>query len=281
MRTSICRSLPVLLLLPALPALADVKLEVLGTAESRASAHSLSVPAAGSTYTASGDRSQPQLEARVASDTATSFFARANASARVESTYTVVGLVARAPVTFTWEFSGSLQWNPENASLGLELHAGIFSRGPDLFIDGIRWGISFVDGPVFMGDFAGNAALPIGSSGSAGAPGLFSSNLPAAPWDGRGSVQATTTWVLSGGGWGDLTLAAGTGVGGDVQADHAIRLLGLQVPDASWLSGGPAYLLLDNGTQIPIAAAVPEPGPAVLLLSGLAALAWRRQRMAR
>ena len=66
-----------------------------------------------------------------------------------------------------------------------------------------------------------------------------------------------------------------------MQADHAIRLLGLQVPDASWLSGGPAYLLLDNGTQIPIAAAVPEPGAAVLLLSGLAALAWRRQRMAR
>ena len=281
MRPSICRSLPLLLLLPAWPALADVRLEVLGTAESRASAHSLSVQALGGTYTASGDRAQALLEARVASDTATGFLSRDGASARVESTYSVVGLVARAPVTFTWEFSGSLQWNPENASLGLELGAGIFSRGPDLFIHSIGWGISFVDGPVNMGDFSGKTVAPLGITGEAGAPGLFRADLPAAPWDGRGSVQATTTWVLSGGGTGDLTLAASTGVGGDVDADHAVRLLGLQVPDASWLSGGPAYLLLDNGTQIPIAAAVPEPGAAVLLLSGLAALAWRRQRMAR
>ena len=105
-------------------------------------------------------------------------------------------LVARAPVTFTWEFSGSLQWNPENASLGLELGAGIFSRGPDLFIHSIGWGISFVDGPVNMGDFSGKTVAPLGITGEAGAPGLFRADLPAAPWDGRGSVQATT-WIAS------------------------------------------------------------------------------------
>lgn len=280
MRPSISRSLPLLCLLPAVPALAAVNLSVPGAAESRESVHSLIAVASGSVYTASGDRSQPQLEARVASDTASSLFARDNARARVESTYTVVGLQARAPVTFTWEFSGSLQWNEQNASLGLELGVGIFSRGPDAYIDGIRWAISFVDGPAMFGDFAGVALAAIGSSGSAGNSSFFSSSLPAGPWDGRGSLQATTTWTLSGGGWGDLTLAANTGVGGDVDANHAVRLLSLQVPNASWLSGGPAYLLLDNGTQLPITAAVPEPGPAVLLLSGLAALAWRRQRVA-
>lgn len=278
MRLSTLKILSLPWLLLAGHAMAAVQLDVLGQAESRPSAHALLVAALGGVYSASGDRAQPLLEARVSSSTASSFLARHGASARVESGYTVVGLVARAPVTFTWEFSGSLQWNPDNASQGLELHAGIFSRGPDAFIDGIRWGISFVDGPVFMGDFAGSTSAAVTGSGSAGAPGLFSADLPAAAWDGRGSVQATTTWVLSGGGWGDLTLAASTGVGGDVQADHAVRLLGLQVPDTRWLSGGPAYLLLDNGTQIPIAAAVPEPAPVALLVVGLAALAWRRQR---
>lgn len=267
-------------LLTALPAVAAVNLTVLGQQASGVDTRQLSVTDGAGTYGASGSRTPALLEARATADTATSFLARQNAKAVVASTYTVAGLVANAPVTFTWAFTGSTSWSTENASLGLELATQIFSRGPVAYIDGVRWAPSFVDGPVAMGDFAGSVSALIGSSGSAGPSGWFSANLPAAPWNGQGAVLATTTWLLSDGGWGDLTLTASVSVGGDVVSNHAIALVGLSVPNVGWLlGGGPATLTLDNGTVLAISA-VPEPVTAMLWLSGLALLGARARRHA-
>jgi hypothetical protein len=203
----------------------------------------------------------------------------------VDARFTVVGLSGPTPLSFLWGFSGSRAWSTENASFGGSLGAGIFVDTGSLYIHGIGWGISYVDGPAFMGDFAGTLEAPLGVTGQAGYDGLFGAVLPSGAWNGQGLTTAQTLWTLDSGWGGTLSLQSMVGLSGDVTATYGIELLAVTLPPSllahTAVSTGGAYLLLDNGTQIPILAAVPEPGPGLLLAGGLLAMGWRLRRQVR
>lgn len=209
---------------------------------------------------------------------------REGAEGRIDARFTVVGLSGPTPVSFHWGFSGSRTWSTEGASFGSGLGAGIFMDVGALYIHGIGWGISYVDGPVFMGDFAGSLEGPVAVNGQAGAEGLFSAVLPTGNWDGQGLTTAQTLWTMDSGWGGTLSLLSGIGVSGEVDATYGVELLAVTLPAALLAQAaapGGAYLLLDNGTQIPITAAVPEPTPAALLACGLLVMGWRLRQQAR
>lgn len=208
---------------------------------------------------------------------------RVGAEGRIDARFTVVGLSGPATLAFDWAFTGARTWSTESASFGSGLGAGIFMDTGAIYIHQIGWGISYVDGPVFMGDFAGILEAPVGVVGQAGAPGLFSEVLPGGNWGGQGLTTAQTLWTMDNGWGGTLSLWSGIGVSGEVDASYGVELLGVTIAPALLAQAAPggAYLLLDNGTQIPITAAVPEPAPAALLACGLLVMGWRLRQQAR
>jgi hypothetical protein len=270
MKTLLALVLPLAL---ALPASAAVDLEAAGLATSGASSASL---ANGGVY-ASGDRSTPQLEAVSGGTVNQGLTAgRVNAEARINNDYTVSGLAAGTPVTFHWLATSSLVTGVDNANIGTGFDVYIFERGGPAYIHTVGWSISYVDGPAFMGDFAGIASSPIRDLGHAGSPGSYSFNAPASNWAGYGSIGFTTTWTMHDASWGHLRMGTYVSMSASATGALGLELVGLSVPNSSYfLNGVGASMTLDNGTVIAISA-VPEPAPALLMVAGLLAILRRR-----
>ena len=193
------------------------------------------------------------------------------------SEFTVEGLASLTPLTFVWDFTASRSWNPDNASVGTGMTVGLTAPG---FIDYVRWGISYVDGPVPLGDFAGTltAGFAVAAAG-----GGFSNVLPLGDWDGQGTrtVAITMDSALTGT-TGSFSLDLDGAMVGDVTALHSLALVGLTVPAGTALANGGAWLLLDNGSRLAITvAAVPEAQSWALLLAGLAGLVFASPRLQR
>lgn len=261
-------------------ALADAKVEISGQIEQHTSFATLSgVPGAGS-LSGSADRRDPALLVQVGGGVPGFFTCcRVSSSATLESGYTAQGLgAAGQTVTFTWEATGVLTWSSENANVGETFGASIFNKVGAIYIHGAGWSNGFVDGPVFMGDFAGSVTGPVKDTGHAGPPGMFGETVPSAPWGGNGTVSFQTHWWLADGWSGTLSLGAGIAIVGDADAQLSLRLVSATAANPT----GGAGLQLDNGVLIPISA-VPEPAGGWLLLGGLglvAAVAARRSRRA-
>lgn len=252
--------------------------EAAGVVDTQASTASASAGG----VSAQADRSSAQWQVQV-SGSVPGFFTgpRVGASAGIDADYTVHGLpLDGAMVTFTWQASGVLGWSSENASVGEQVMVRNFNKsGGPIYIHEAGWSIGFVDGPVFMGDFAGLSSNPFGRWGHAGPEGVYAETLPAGEWGGNGSVLLQTHWLLGDGWTGTMSMQAALGLIGDAQAWLQLRLVSATVAHASVLSGGPAWLALDNGTQVPISA-VPEPASSLLWGAGglllLAISRWRR-----
>lgn len=270
---------------------ADVDLTVLGapyTAPSTLSITDSGVSHAGTSGTlgAAGDRSTPSLASSVSGQTSGFFtWGVLGSESVVTSTYQAFGLAPGAMVDFTWTFGGSRTEAVDNATVSMGAGVRIFNKsGPvGIYIHTMAWSISYVDGPASMGEFAGTATALWGvpPGGAAGNFANFSSVGPATAWDGRSTVTVITSYRLETGSSGDLTLSTRHALAGDVtQSILSGTLQSATVASTSMLSGGPAYLLLDNGVQIPISA-VPEPMPAMLWSAGvlLLAVAARRRRL--
>lgn len=183
--------------------------------------------------------------------------------------FSVAGLVGVVPLTFNWEYSGARIWNVDAASFSVMLTARLSGPG---FIDSIRWGISYVDGPPAWGDFAGNLAHEFvpESIGNLGV--TFDHVLPVGQWNGQGARMASSTWLAAANGEvAEYVLFAVSSLAGDLVADYRIRLASVTVADASQLLPG-AHLQLGNGSQIAITAVVPEPHTWALMMGGLVAV---------
>ena len=191
------------------------------------------------------------------------------------SEFTVHGLDTATALTFYWRFEAARSWDINNAAYSVTMTASLTAPG---FIDNLGWGISYVDGPPALGDFAGVLSNPFGTSMA----GLgFSNVLPVGIWDGQGTRDASTT--MDGaitGGTGSFALLLQSGIAGDVLSQHRLRLSGLTVADSTALAPLGAHLLLDDGSRIAITAAVPEPQAWALLAAGLGLLALRLRRRA-
>jgi PEP-CTERM motif len=264
-------------LVAAAPAVrADAVVDIAGQTVQQPSFATLSgVPGAGS-LSASADRRDASLLVQVAGGVPGFFTCcRVGSSAGIDSNYTVNGLSAAGQmVTFTWEATGTLTWSTENASVAESFNVGIFNKVGALYIHNVGWGTSFVDGPVFMGDFAGSATGPVKDNGHAGPEGVFDQTVPAAEWGGNGTVRFQTHWMLGDGWGGSLSVGTGISLVGDADAHLALRLVSATVAGPV----GPAELLLDNGVAIPITA-VPEPASLWMLLGGLGLVAlWAGRR---
>jgi len=260
---------------------ADAKVEIAGQTAQQPSFATLSgVPGAGS-LSGSADRRDAGLQVQVGGGVPGSFTCcRVGSSATLESGYTVHGLGATGQVvTFTWEAAGTLVWSSEGANVGESFGVSIFNKVGAGYIHGVGWSNSFVDGPAFMGDFAGNVLAPVKDTGHAGPAGVFSETVPAAQWGGNGTVRFQTHWWLADGWSGTLGVGAGIALVGDADAQLSLRLVSATMANPV----GPAELLLDNGVAIAISA-VPEPGSHWMLLGGLglvaAVAALRRRRPA-
>ena len=231
----------------------------------------VSASAAASGFTATTTRTSTT----VSGATSGGFFTAVSgtADARSTSDVSITGITSGAPLTFRWDFSGSRNWNPENANVQHELVAGFSGGG---FIYSFRWAIGYVDGPVFMGDFAGTLSSGAGIS----AAGNFGpeEQLSFPVWDGMGTISPTLTLTQFSDGWvGSYGHIANLGFGGDVTGSYSIDLRSITVPDASFLTG-PAFMTFDNGQQIAITV-IPEPTSAALFALGLSgAMATRRRR---
>ena len=182
------------------------------------------------------------------------------------SQFTVVGLQGVVPLSFNWTLTGSHQWSAEGANVGLSFAMALSAPG---FIDTVRWGISFVDGPAALGDFAGTLSNPftVSAAGS-----NFVNQLPAGSWDGQGVRHASLVMQLAESGLvGAMEYEVSAGMSGFASATGTLALASVTVPSAAQLQPG-AHLLLDNGQQILITA-VPEPETGMMLLAGLLTLA--------
>jgi hypothetical protein len=255
---------------------ADAVAEIAGQTTQQPSFATLSGVSGAGNLSASADRRDASLRVQVAGGVPGFFTCcRVGSSAGLESVYTVNGLSAAGQmVTFTWEATGTLVWSTENASVAESFNVGIFNKVGALYIHNVGWANSFVDGPVFMGDFAGNVFAPVKDNGHAGPPGVFDQTVPGADWGGNGTVRFQTHWMLGDGWGGTLSVGAGISLVGDADAHLALRLVSATVANPV----GPAELLLDNGVAIPISA-VPEPASLWMLLGGLGLVAlWAGRR---
>lgn len=242
--------------------------EAAGTVDTQPGRAHAEAQVAGGAQVATADRSTAALQVDVAANVPGFFTCcRVGSKAGLSSDYTVQGLDAAGQVvTFTWEATGAMAWSTENASIGTSFLTGIFSKAGMIYIHEVGWGISFVDGPVFMGDYAGTPAAPVGRGGHAGPAGVYAETVPAGAWDGRGTVRFQTHWLLADGWSGTLYQSVENALVGDVTASLSLRLVSLTTGQLA----GPAALVLDNGVALPIVAMpVPEPASAWLLLAGL------------
>lgn len=189
------------------------------------------------------------------------------------SDFTIVGLNGTVPLTFNWQFVGGRSWNANNASFGATLSVGVSAPG---FIDTFGWGISYVDGPPALGDFAGilSSTFTVSAAGSG-----FVNALPAGGWDGRGTRSGAITLTSAGSGLnGSFSLLTEFGFAGQVTANYSTRLVSVTVANASQIAPG-AHLLLDDGSRVAITA-VPEPETWAMLIAGLALVSLRGRRRA-
>lgn len=187
-----------------------------------------------------------------------------SASARADVGFTAYSMAAEfTPVTFHFELTGQLLAEVDNANVGLSAGYGFGSTSSLGLIHQVGWSVGWVDGPSFMGDFAGiDKASP--GIGAAGYP--LSSQWTPAEFDGRGSVSFTTDLPLRDGDTGSFWHQVDMGLGGNVESTLSFRLTHLST--SAMLAPG-AHLLLDNGQRIEITSAVPEPKAWLLLLGGL------------
>lgn len=229
-------------------------------AASSSSATAFSVSASDGAYSATSSRTA----GHVAGTSANAFVNLTTSSiAGASSDFTVVGLVGTVPLTFNWEFSGHRAWNVDSASFQAGLTATLIAPG---FIDNVGWGVSFVDGPVNQGDFAGILSNTFSQS-TAGLN--FANVLPPGSWDGEGSRRASTTMSLATtGSSGSFGLQSSIGLSGDITASFSLSLVSVNVANAGQMALG-AHLLLDNGSQVAITTAVPEPQHWAMLAAGL------------
>lgn len=199
-----------------------------------------------------------------------------NGSASAASLYTVSGIVNAAPVTLTWAYSGARTWDTENASVQNGISVALNSFDGAFFIYEVGWSLSFVDGPAFMGDFAGNLETGAGI-GQGGVTDGFVLQFPST-WTGLGTIYPTLTLPMNNLMSGTYSQSASIALSGTVSATYSVELLSATVPNGSYLTG-PAFISFDSGAQIPITA-VPEPSTYALLFGG-AVLGWvvyRRRR---
>lgn len=189
------------------------------------------------------------------------------------SDFTVLGLDNLTPLTFHWTFSAARSWNPDNTVFHVNMGVAVTAPG---FIDNVSWGISYADYVPAFGDFAGTREAPFGV---AAARVGFTNGLPVGNWNGQCSRDVTITmlWATTGS-TGNFGASIGSGNAGELAAQHHIGLSGLTVPAGTLIAPGGAWLRLDNGLQIPIAAAVPEPQTWLLLGAGLLWLGRRRRQ---
>lgn len=186
------------------------------------------------------------------------------------SDFTVVGLDDVTALTFHWTFSASRTWDPNNTVFNVYMNVGLTAPG---FIDYVGWGISYVDYAPVFGDFAGILTAPFGVS-AAGVG--FVNGLPVGDWSGQGSRDATITMQgAQTGVAGNFGASISSGNAGDLSAQHQLVLSALTVPAGTTIAPGGAWLQLDNGQQIPIAGAVPEPQAWAMLGLGLLLLGRR------
>lgn len=173
-------------------------------------------------------------------------------ASRTSSDFTVVGLNGTAALTFHWGFSGSRTWDPNNAAFGGRLSVALESSG---FNSTLGWGISYVDGPVSEGNFAGVLTNSFNPSGAGGG---YVVAFDPADWNGQGTRTATTTMTSAfTGRAGTYYLRSEVDFSGNVTASYGSVLSRVTVEDGSQIAAG-AHLQLDNGSQVAITA-VPEP----------------------
>lgn len=253
------------------PAVAVGRVEAvaLGVSDLQSGPTALLAAASSGTFSASTSRVDSSTSAAVVGG---SYPPSLGVSTLTSSDFTVLGLDNLTPLTFHWTFTAARTWHPDNTVFHVNMAVGLTAPG---FIDNVGWGISYVDYPPAFGDFAGTLVAPFGVA-AAGVG--YSNGLPVGDWNGQGSRDVTITmlWAITGG-TGNFGASIESGNAGDLAAQHHIGLSGLSVPAGTLIAPGGAWLLLDNGQQLPIATAVPEPQTWLLLGAGLLWLGRRRR----
>lgn len=202
--------------------------------------------------------------------------------------YEVVNLPEWTPVTFHYQFSGSVAAVGDNASVWMSARFHFEPLTDVLLLHSTVWSVGWVDGPPFMGDFAGSylGALGVGAAGTP-VPTTWSQGV----WDGNGTVFINSTVPLKSGQQGVFAHDVDVGLAGQVAVGLEVRLLGVSRPEAVIIPNQQAafgslndpqpYLRFDDGSTMAILTTpVPEPATPALWLLGLGVLGWTGRRRA-
>lgn len=184
--------------------------------------------------------------------------------------FSVQGLLAETPLTFTWRVQGGYNFTMGGAAWGWDAFAGVSLSSP------LSGGSYSAYGNLVVQDLGGQLGDP--------------TSIVACNGDTRGQdfcgqrfdLRSATFLSVHGVADGDTFGYIEQNVGGDGYGADFSGVAELVSVTTTALLSGPAYLLWEDGSQTPILPAgnVPEPGTWAMMLVGLVGCAWCKRAAA-